>query len=328
MPITSVTSNPENLTLTAIGDYPVPVERLWKAWTDPRQVERFWGPPQWPATFTRHDMVEGGRSEYYMSGPNGERSGGYWAIDRVEAPRLIEVRDGFCAPDGSPDPSFPETRMRLSFESTAGGSRFVAVSTFASLEGMERMVAMGMVEGLTAALSQMDAVLADLRAHAADLRAALEILDDTHVVVAREVRGSLDQVWRAHHEPALMRQWLLGPDGWTMPVCEVPEAVGGTYRYEWEQANGEARFGFTGELLESERPRRAVTTERMIGLDGPGTVNELVLIPRPGGRTRIEVRITYPSKELRDMVLETGMIDGMEASYARLEGGVLAELAA
>lgn len=74
-----------------------------------------------------------------------------------------------------------------------------------------------------------------------------------------------------------------------------------------------------GELLESESPRREVTTEQMIGMEGPGTRNEMALTPRPGGRTRIEITITYPSREVRDVVLATGMVDGMEASYARLE---------
>ncbi len=323
MPITSVTSDTDALTLTAIGEYPVAVQRLWEAWADPRQLERFWGPPQWPATFTRHDLKAGGRSEYHMSGPKGERVSGYWDVDFVQAPRLIELRDGFLGPDGHPDPTQPETRMQLSFEVTTTGSRFVAVSTFASLEAMQQLLAMGMFEGLQAALAQMDDVLADLRDHSETLSASTEIVDDTHVVVRREVRGSLPQVWRAHHEAALLQRWLLGPDGWTMPVCEVAQAIGDSYRYEWQNDSDGGRFGFTGELLESEPPRRAVTTERMIGIDGPGTVNELILSPRPGGRTLIEVRITYPTKELRDMILATGMVDGMEVSYARLQAELL-----
>lgn len=327
MPITSVIADPATLTLTATGDYLVPVERLWAAWADPRQVERFWGPPQWPATFTRHDMTEGGRTEYQMTGPNGEISRGYWRFVRVDPPRAFEVYDGFANADGTANTDLPEARMHMRFEATPTGSRFVGVSTFVSIAAMEQLLAMGMVEGLTTALAQIDEVLADLRDHAARFQTALTVVDDTHVVTTREVRGTLAQVWRAHHEAALLRQWLLGPPGWTMPLCEVAHSVGAAYRYEWESAADGSRFGFTGELVASAAPRRAVTTERMIGMDGPGTVNELLLSPRPGGRTRIELRITYPSQELRDMVLATGMVDGMELSYARLDDAVLPTVA-
>ncbi len=319
MPVTSVTSDPAHLKLVAIGDFPVPVERLWTAWADPRQLERFWGPPTWPATFTRHELRPGGRSEYAMTGPNGESARGYWLVDAAEAPKRFVVRDGFADPEGRPNDALPVTRMEVVFEATANGSRFVATSTFPSVEAMETVLSMGMVEGLTAALSQLDAVLADLREASRSFAAALELVDDTHARVVRDVRGSLKDVWRAHHEAALVRRWMLGPDGWTMPVCEVATEPGQTYTYEWENAAEGARFGFTGQLLEAEAPRRAVTTERMLGTDGPETVNELVLAPLPGGRTRLTLTITYPSKDLRDAILATGMIDGMERSYARLE---------
>src|SRR5215218_4500266 len=107
MPITSVSSDANALTLTVVGDYPVPVERLWEAYADPRQLERFWGPETWPATFTRHDMKVGGRSEYSMTGPNGEKSGGYWRFVAVENGRSFEVEDGFAQEDGSENENMP-----------------------------------------------------------------------------------------------------------------------------------------------------------------------------------------------------------------------------
>ncbi|MGE0712157.1 MAG: SRPBCC domain-containing protein [Planctomycetota bacterium] len=317
MPITSIASDPQALTLVATGDYPVPVERLWQAWADPRQLERFWGPPQWPATFTRHELREGGRSEYYMTGPEGQRSAGYWLVERVEEQRAFTVRDGFSGEE-------PISRLEVTFEATPTGSRFVARSSFPSVEAMERLLAMGMLEGLSAAMAQLDLVLADLRQHSAEWRAALTVVDATHVVVRRVVRGTIDQVWRAHQEPALLQRWLLGPAGWTMPVCEVAARVGERYRYEWEHEASSQRFGFEGELLELEPPRRAVTTERMIGREGEPARNELLLSPRPGDKTLIECRIEYPSRQVRDAVLGTGMVTRMEASYARLEDEVLA----
>lgn len=161
MPITSATSDPEALSLTIVGDYPVPVERLWRAWTDPRQVERFWGPVEWPATFTRHDVTVGGRSQYYMTGPDGTTAHGWWRFVAVDPNRQIEVEDGFAHDDGRPNDAMPTARMTLTFDETPTGSRFTSVTVFPSVEAMEQLVAMGVFEGMQSALGQLDAVLAD-----------------------------------------------------------------------------------------------------------------------------------------------------------------------
>jgi uncharacterized protein YndB with AHSA1/START domain len=318
MPITSVTSDADLLTMTVVGEYDVPVTRLWDAFCDPRQIERFWGPPEWPARFTRHDVVAGGRSAYFMTGPEGERSAGYWTFERVDEGAGFEVIDGFATDDGTPNEEMPTMRIQFSFEPTDTGSRFRSVTTFSSVEVMEELVKMGMVEGATAALGQMDAVLADLASFAAGRVTEAEMLDDTRVRCSRAIRGSVDDVWRAHLEPQLVRKWMLGPDGWSMPVCETATEVGQRYRYEWEADDGTGRFGFEGELIEMDAPRRAVQTERMIGTDGPSVRNEMTLTP-VGDGTVLTVVITYPNAELRDEILATGMVDGMEASYARLE---------
>jgi uncharacterized protein YndB with AHSA1/START domain len=322
MPITSISSDAKTLTLTVIGDYPVPVERLWDAYADPRQLERFWGPEQWPAKFSRHDMAVGGMSHYWMTGPDGTESRGWWRFLAVEPNRLIEVEDGFANADGTPNTKMPSMRMRFTFEGTPKGSRFTSVTRFPSVEAMEELVKMGMVEGLKSAMGQLDGVLADLRSFAASLATGAQLLSDTQVRISRVIRGSVQDVWRAHHEPALVQRWLLGPDGWTMPVCQVARKVGESYRYEWEMLDGSQRFGFEGELLESDPPHRAVTTERMIGMDGPGTRNEMTLTAVKGG-TLLSFVITYPNREMRDMILGTGMTGGMETSYARLEREVL-----
>jgi uncharacterized protein YndB with AHSA1/START domain len=234
----------------------------------------------------------------------------------------FEVRDGFANPDGTANTDMPTMRVRFAFTETDTGSQVTITTWFDSVEDLDQLMAMGMEEGMREAMGQMDAVLADLATFAAGLAVEAQILSDTQVRVSRIIRGTVEQVWAAHHDPALMQRWLLGPDGWTMPVCEVAVIVGEHYRYEWESVDGSQRFGFTGELLESTPPRRAVTTEQMIGMDGPGTTNEMTLTPVEGG-TLLSILITYPSLEVRDMVLATGMTSGMETSYARLEEQVL-----
>ena len=322
MPITEVSSNAKALTLTIIADYPVPVTRLWDAYADPRQLERFWGPEQWPATFTRHDMAVGGHSQYYMTGPDGTVSRGWFRFLAVEPNKGFEVEDGFSDENGRPNDAMPTMRMTFNFAPTTSGSRCTSTTHFPSIEAMEQLVQMGMMEGMRSAVGQIDEVLADLQSFATSRITEAQLLSDTQARVSRVIRGSVDQVWRAHHEPALMKRWLLGPDGWTMPVCEIATNPGDRYRFEWEKADGTQRFGFAGELLESSAPYRSVTSEQMIGTDGPAVRNELTLVPVQGG-TLLSIVITYPSKELRDMILGTGMTTGMETSYARLEREVL-----
>lgn len=160
MPVRSITKDPKALTLTVVAEFSVPIERVWAAWADPRQLERFWGPPGWPATFTAHDFVVGGRAAYYMKGPDGTTSRGWWRFLAVDSPRSFELEDGFADESGAPRTDMPGSRMRLSLEPIPGGTRMTSVSTFASLEAMERLLAMGMEEGIRAALGQMDGVLA------------------------------------------------------------------------------------------------------------------------------------------------------------------------
>lgn len=318
MPITDIVSDAEALSLTITGEYQVPVDRLWQAWRDPRQLERFWGPPSWPATFTRHDMVAGGRSEYFMTGPNGEHSAGYWVFEEVDEGRGFTIVDGFANEDGSPNDDLPGTRTEFRFETTDSGSRYTAITTFSDLDSMEQLLEMGMVEGATEAAAQIDRVLADLESFAAGHGVETTLIGETRAMFRRVIRGRPEQVWKAHNEPELMQRWLLGPDGWNMPVCEIAKDVGDSYRYEWESEDGEGRFGFEGELLESIPPTRSVTTERLIDTDGPSTTNEMTLTPVSDG-TLLSILVTYPSEELRGQILATGMTDGMESSYERLD---------
>lgn len=321
MPVTDVTTDPEALTMTLTAEFAAPVERVWDAFTDPRQLERFWGPPGWPATFTSFDLTPGGRAAFHMTSPRGEKAFGAWEFLSVTEPRSFEVLDSFADETGTPNPDMPVSRMTITFEPTATGSRIESVTRFTSADALEQAVGMGMVEGSRMALDQLDRVLAGLREYAGGKGTQVEILDDTHVRITRLIDGPVDLVWRAHQEPELLEKWMLGPDGWRMSVCEVDPEVGGRYRYEWEPVEGTEgeRFGFDGETVLSEAPHRAVTTEHMTGTDYPSTLNDLNLYEEDGA-TLITLLIEYPDMQTRDIVLATGMTDGMETSYARLEG--------
>lgn len=318
MPITSVLKDHENLTMTVVAEFAAPVRRLWDAYADPRQLEKFWGPEGWPAAFTRHDMYVGGRSHYYLTGPEGERSYGWWEFLAVDQGRSFEVTDGFAESDGSPNPELPTMRMTYLFEECEAGSRLVATTYFNSVEELEQLLGMGMEQGLRSAMSQIDEVVEDLSSFAAGRAAEAQLLSDTQVRIARVIRGSVQQVWDAHHDSGLLRRWLTGPEGWQFTDCQVAGGVGETYRYAWADENGENGFALTGEVLESQPPFREVTTESMEGFDGPAARNEQTLTPVEGG-TLLTLVIAYASQEQRDQILATGMTDGMEASYSRLE---------
>ncbi|HET9235339.1 MAG TPA: SRPBCC domain-containing protein [Candidatus Eisenbacteria bacterium] len=156
MPLTSVTKDAVRLTLTVVGDYAVPQQRLWDAFADPRQLERFWGPPFAPATFTRHDFQVGGRAEYFLTLPDGGKWSGSWKFTVVDPIRFFEAIDG---EDNAEDESMP-SGMKFTFETTPTGSRMTCVTRFSSLEAMEQ-TAPGMEEGLRAAMPQLDALLAE-----------------------------------------------------------------------------------------------------------------------------------------------------------------------
>jgi uncharacterized protein YndB with AHSA1/START domain len=156
-----VRKDPEALTMTVVAQFAAPVPRVWAAYADPRQLERFWGPPGWPATFVQHDFVVGGRSEYYMTGPDGDKSRGFFEFLAIDKPNSFEVLDGFLGEDSAPAPGMPTMRMRFTFEPHEGGTRMVTVTTFPSVEALEQVLGMGMEEGLRAAMGQIDSVLAE-----------------------------------------------------------------------------------------------------------------------------------------------------------------------
>ena len=161
MPVTAVRKDPAALTMTLDAEFDAPVDRVWQLWADPRQLERWWGPPTYPATFTKHDLSPGSRVQYHMTGPEGDQPKGYWDIVEVEAPRRLLVRDGFANEDGSPNTDFPVGEMEVTIAEIGDGrTRMSIESRFPTRESMEQLLAMGQEQGMTEAVGQIDAILA------------------------------------------------------------------------------------------------------------------------------------------------------------------------
>ena len=160
MSVTSVRKDTEQLAMTVTAEYDVTAERAWQLWADPRQLERWWGPPTYPATVEEHDLTPGGHVSYYMTGPEGDQPHGWWNVLEAEPPRLLVIEDGFADETGAPSTTMPTMVMRVEITDRPGGVGMTVVTRFPSLEAMEQLLGMGMEEGLKEAMGQIDAILA------------------------------------------------------------------------------------------------------------------------------------------------------------------------
>ena len=161
MSVTSVEKNLDSLTITLVADVDAPIERVWQLWADPRKLERWWGPPSYPATVEKYGLTPGGDVTYVMTGPDGDQPRGWWRVTSVNPPKSLEFTDGFANEDGTPNADMPITRVHMQLTEHGGGTRMELRSVFESREQMEQLVSMGVVEGLQQAVGQMDALLAD-----------------------------------------------------------------------------------------------------------------------------------------------------------------------
>lgn len=154
--------------------------------------------------------------------------------------------------------------------------------------------------------------------------ARVSLPDQRSVLVTRSFNASRDRVYAAYTRPALLQRWLLGPPGWSMPVCEMDVRVGGTFRWRWRADDGGQEFGFSGTFLEVDPGRRLRHTEAFDPGDtgehmGDGHADVTVTFVEHGAVTTVETLIVYASPEDRDAAMSTGMTDGMEISYQNLD---------
>jgi len=159
MTVMSTQQNAEELSFTIVAEFDAKIERVWQIWADPRQLGRWWGPPTWPATFESFDFTPGGKASYYMVGPDGEKARGWWLLTSIDAPTTLSFDDGFADDNGEPVASMGITRAVVTIEDIGGRTRMTTTSKFESAEQMQKMIDMGMEEGMTEAMSQIDDLL-------------------------------------------------------------------------------------------------------------------------------------------------------------------------
>jgi len=160
MSVTSVDTDYDNLTTTLVADFDAPIDEVWQLWADPRKLERWWGPPTYPATFEKHDLSPGGEVNYFMTGPEGDQARGWWRVTSVDPPTSLQFTDGFATADGTPNEAMPVITVDVSLSERDGGTRMEIRSTYESREELDKLIEMGMLEGLQQSVGQMDALLA------------------------------------------------------------------------------------------------------------------------------------------------------------------------
>jgi len=161
MTVMKVEKDVEAKRMTIVSEFAAPIDRVWQLWENPRLLERWWGPPTYPATFVDHDLSVGSMVTYFMTGPSGDRPGGWWRVLEVDVPNLLRFESGFADDDGLPSTVMPFMINRVTLSEHPKGVTTMAIETrFASLADMEKIMSMGMEEGMKGALSQIDAMLA------------------------------------------------------------------------------------------------------------------------------------------------------------------------
>jgi uncharacterized protein YndB with AHSA1/START domain len=159
MTITSVDTDYDSLTITLIAEFDNPIGQVWDLWSDPRKLERWWGPPGYPATVEKHDLTPGGEVTYFMTGPDGARYRGIWRVTSVDPPTSLQFTDACGDSDGTPPEASPVSRISVRLIEDEGATRMEMRMRFETREDMERIVDRGTVEGLKQAIGQTAGLL-------------------------------------------------------------------------------------------------------------------------------------------------------------------------
>ena len=163
MPVIETVKDLDRHMLTVVTEYAAPPAHVWQLWSDPRKLEKWWGPPGYPATVTHHDLRPGGEMRYHMTSPEGQRYPGGWRVLEVEPEAHMRVEDFFLDADGNEDTSLPTGTMVLAITRVDDDTtRMVIEAIYPDAESLQKVLEMGMEEGIRAAAGQIDDLLAEI----------------------------------------------------------------------------------------------------------------------------------------------------------------------
>lgn len=323
-----------NLNLVFHRVFDVPVERVWRAWTEPEQVMQWWGPDHFTCPVAKMDVREGGRTLVCMRAPKefgGQDMYSTWTYTKIVPLKEIEYLHHFADKDGNRvepaaqglPPDMPsEVRNLVVLKALGDHQTAVTVTEFDWPDTPMREMSR---QGMEQCLDKMAASLAASPTAAAKPSpmqgpGALQVTtpSDREVAMTREFNAPRHLVFDAWTKPELLKRWLYGPDGWSFAVCEMDMKPGGAIRWVWRGPDG-TEMGLRGVYREITHPERIVHTELFDEDWTGGETLVTVEFAEQNARTTVTMTILYSSKDSRDGALKSGMEMGMEMGYQRLD---------
>ena len=297
-----------------IRDFNAPRQLVFDAFTKPELLRRWLlGPPGWSLASCEMDLRVGGKWRFvWRDGANGQDMAMGGVFREIDKPgRLVHTEDF----EGAPDHQSIETKE---FAEKSGRTTFTQVTLYASREARDAVWQGEMDSGMEATFDRLDEMLTSMSMRkSGDLK--LTTSGDRDIIMTRNFNAPRHLVFDAFTKPELIKRWLLGPDGWSMPVCEVDLRVGGKFRYVWRNNENGQEMGMSGVYRDVDRPRRIINTEQFDEPWYPGEAVDTTEFAESSGRTTVTQTVHYASMEARDGVLKSGMESGVSRSYDRLD---------
>ncbi|GAB4368087.1 MAG: hypothetical protein Kow00121_06910 [Elainellaceae cyanobacterium] len=294
-----------------------PRELVFKAWTEPKHIEHWWGPKGFTTRVTELDLRPGGQSRYVMIGPDGTEYPVKGVFREIVPPERIvstdEFDEGF---EQVTDVDLPQgIVMTVLFEEFDGKTKLTLQIVHATVDDRRKHEEMGVVAGWNSSFDCLDEFLVKQSEQQKGL--AITLPSDREIVVTRVFDAPRHLVFQAWTQPEHVKRWF-GCGTMTMTVCEIDLREGGTWRYVLHDPSNNTEHGFSGEYLEIMSPERLVATERYEPVPGSDHLNTLTLTEQDG-KTLLHIRIQHYSREQRDGHLQSGMEIGLRETLNRLE---------
>jgi uncharacterized protein YndB with AHSA1/START domain len=311
------TQSDREIVITRI--FNAPRELVFKAWTEPKHIEQWWGPEGFTTRVTEFDLRPGGRSRYVMIGPDGTEYPAKGVFREIVFPERIVTTDEFDEGiEEVLDADLPQGMLlTVTFEDLDGKTKLTIRIEHESADDRRKHEEMGVVAGWNSSFDCLDQFLVT-QSEQQQNGFTVTLPSDREILITRVFNAPRQLVFEAWTQPEHVRRWFGGCGNMTVTVCEIDLRVGGSWRYVLHDASNGSDFALSGEYQEIVPPERLVATERYEPVPDSEHLNILTLIEQ-NGRTTLQIRIQHSSREQRDGHFQSGMEAGLRESLNRLE---------